>query len=304
MFDWAKLRNPVLAYPDWSIKDASMLYEGGTFYLFFSAFYHDRDMLRSHVVEVTTTDFVTFSAPVFNWSGEESGWYGLCSPDIKTTSDGYVLTYNSWGDTPNRPNQLLYATSHDLRAWDAHKDLASNLTTGKRVIDAAIAEAENACFLIYKDAKHQPQIAQASGIDAATWTHVGQAVCLPRDGSVQVRGHENYEFLRIDGQWRLISTNFPPHLTWLYTMHDDGTQPEHWLDWRDGYPLDIPEEGFNTKDAHNAGFVADWRAHDGYFYLLYAGNTEVESYARRGHNCLGLARSRDLLHWTVPGDGA
>ncbi|HEV2500996.1 MAG TPA: hypothetical protein VGY31_15610, partial [Terriglobia bacterium] len=47
--DWASLRNPVLAYPHWSIKDAAMAYRDGVFYIFFSAFYEDHGRVRSHV---------------------------------------------------------------------------------------------------------------------------------------------------------------------------------------------------------------------------------------------------------------
>ena len=36
--DWQGLSNPVLFYPDWSIKDVAMAYRRGTFYVFFSAF--------------------------------------------------------------------------------------------------------------------------------------------------------------------------------------------------------------------------------------------------------------------------
>ena len=41
--DWSGLKNPVLSYPNWSVKDSAMEYRNGTFYVFFSAFYPDRD---------------------------------------------------------------------------------------------------------------------------------------------------------------------------------------------------------------------------------------------------------------------
>src|SRR4051812_2944642 len=74
--DWKGLANPVLSYPNWSVKDAAMAYRDGTFYVFFSAFYPDRGQVRSHVVEVSTTDFKHFSEPIFNFDGEEEGWIG------------------------------------------------------------------------------------------------------------------------------------------------------------------------------------------------------------------------------------
>jgi hypothetical protein len=55
--DWASLKNPVLSYPNWSVKDAAMAYRKGIFYVFFSAFYPERGQVRCHVVEVSTPDF-------------------------------------------------------------------------------------------------------------------------------------------------------------------------------------------------------------------------------------------------------
>ena len=54
--DWNGLKNPVLSYPNWSVKDTAMAYRNGTFYIFFSAFYPERGQVRSHVVEVSTRD--------------------------------------------------------------------------------------------------------------------------------------------------------------------------------------------------------------------------------------------------------
>src|SRR5580698_1199980 len=121
--DWAKLRNPVLSYPNWSIKDTAMAYRDGTFYVFFSAFYPERGQVRSHVVEVSTKDFAHFSDPIFNFDGEEEGWIGMCSPDVQQLYGKYVMTFNSWGDKPGKPNLLFYMTSDDLVHWTPRKPL-------------------------------------------------------------------------------------------------------------------------------------------------------------------------------------
>jgi hypothetical protein len=102
--DWNDLKNPVLSYPNWSVKDSAMAYRNGTFYVFFSAFYPDRGQVRSHVVEVSTPDFKHYSEPIFNFDGEEDGWIGMCSPDIQRLNGTYVMTFNSWGDKPGKPN--------------------------------------------------------------------------------------------------------------------------------------------------------------------------------------------------------
>jgi hypothetical protein len=80
--DWARLKNPVHEHVGWSGKDACMVYHDREFFLFYLAFYHDDGRERSHVVCVKTRDFVTYSGPLFNWSGKDGGWIGLCSPNI------------------------------------------------------------------------------------------------------------------------------------------------------------------------------------------------------------------------------
>src|SRR5580700_1464189 len=79
--DWKSLSNPVLSYPDWSIKDSAMAYRDHTYYVFFSAFYPKEGETISHVVEVSTPDFKHFSEPILNFDGKEDGWIGMCSPD-------------------------------------------------------------------------------------------------------------------------------------------------------------------------------------------------------------------------------
>jgi hypothetical protein len=114
---WKSLHNPVLSYPNWSIKDSAMAHRDGVFYVFFSAFYEDRGQVRSHVVEVSTRDFKTYSQPIFNFDGEEDGWLGMCSPDVQHIGNQYVMTFNSWGDKPGKLNALFYKTSSDLTHW-------------------------------------------------------------------------------------------------------------------------------------------------------------------------------------------
>ncbi|MEJ2151262.1 MAG: hypothetical protein P8Z40_17610, partial [Chloroflexota bacterium] len=73
----------------------------------------------------------------------------------------------------------------------------------------------------------------------------------------------------------------------------------------------IPEEAFNTVDRDNAAALCDWRARNGYFYLIYAGKNEERRDAfrgtashrpwPRGWNKLALARSRDLVRWYPAG---
>jgi hypothetical protein len=49
------------------------------------------------------------------------------------------MSFNSWGDLPDRPNQLFYTRSRNLFDWTKPKPLAAAMTKGERAIDAAVA---------------------------------------------------------------------------------------------------------------------------------------------------------------------
>lgn len=303
--DWVKLKNPVLSYPDWSIKDAAMAYRTGTFYVFFSAFYPAKGDTRSHVVEVSTHDFVHYSSPIFNFDGEEDGWLGMCSPDVQFLYGQYVMTFNSWGYKPGKPDQLFYETSNDLIHWSKRKTLALNLTqsdTDQHVIDAALAGGDGGYYLVYKEQipgqqKH-PRLAFARSLDGPfAFAGNGNVELTMADGHDNGLIHENYEFIPTDNRWYMLTTDYVPQAPYLYTL-EPGT---NWLRWGHGYTLAIPHESFNTNNIANAAALYDWRKYDGFYYLIYAGRTEGDTFARRGWNQIGLARSKDLVHWSVPG---
>jgi hypothetical protein len=66
----------------------------------------------------------------------------------------------------------------------------------------------------------------------------------------------------------------------------------HWLTWTRGYTFDLPHEKFNAESIANAAALYDWRKYDGYYYLIYAGRSEGQAYAKRGWNQIALARSK------------
>jgi hypothetical protein len=313
--DWANLKNPVLSYPDWSVKDAAMAYRTGTFYVFFSAFYSDHGQLRSHVVEVSTKDFRHYSEPIFDFDGEEDGWIGMCSPDVQLLHGHYVVTFNSWGDKPGKPNELFYMTSDDLVHWKPRRPLGLNLTQvgNQRVIDAALAEADGGYYLVYKEQTpgihSRPRIAFSTSLDAPFhYAEDGVAALLMKDSKDNGFFHENFEFFHTKGQWYMLTTDYfhnqqnplkyDVQAPYLYALEAGS----HWQKWSRGYTFDIPQEKFNLDSIANAAALYDWRKYDGYYYLIYAGRNEGQTYARRGWNQIALARSKDLLHWSIPGD--
>jgi hypothetical protein len=299
--DWQSLSNPVLSYPNWSIKDSAMAYRDGTLYVFFSAFYSERGQVRSHVVEVSTRDFKHFSEPIFNFDGEEEGWIGMCSPDVQRLGGKYVMTFNSWGDKPGKPNLLFYMTSEDLVHWSQRQTLAANLTQDKRVIDAALAEADGGYYLIWKEGTQghmKPRIAFAAALDQPfKFVGDGFPALLMADGKDDGLTHENYEFVHTQDKWFLLTTDYNPEGPYLYQL-DPGSG---WLKWTQGYRLQTPKEKFNTDHRDNAAALYDWRQYDGYYYLIYGGRTEGKTFAGRGWNQLGLSRSKDLIHWSAAG---
>jgi hypothetical protein len=307
--DWQRLRNPVLGYDHWSIKDACMTWRDGLFHVFFSAF----DEKRSAVAAVTTPDFLSFTPPVILADGRDTGCIGMCSPDLTQQGHRYVLTLNSWGDDPARPNRLFYMESSDLTRWSTPCPLAPELTNGNRAIDAALAREGDRWFLAYKGPDWRTtRLATATAV-GGPWSFVGGGLpqLLMADGRPNGLTHENYQFLKLDGRWRLLCTDYSPHHAHLYAAAGAGRRASDWLQWTEGRRLDVPAEPFNGVDVDNAASMFDARDLDGFLYLLYAGKGEERrgefngtASAKpwpRGWNRLALARSRDGLRWTVPG---
>jgi hypothetical protein len=56
-----------------------------------------------------------------------------------------------------------------------------------------------------------------------------------------------------------------------------------------------------TYEHANSVFLCDAQASDGYYYATYAGSDELTAFGGWGHAEIGIARSRDLVHWQVPG---
>src|SRR5580704_15597838 len=53
---WATLHNPILQVAGWATKDVAVVYEGGVYYFYYSAFFPDTGMERCHVAMSTSPD--------------------------------------------------------------------------------------------------------------------------------------------------------------------------------------------------------------------------------------------------------
>ena len=294
--NWGELRNPVLRYPDRSIKDFAMAEHQGLFHFFFSSFHASGGQVRSHLSKVTTTDFLHFSDPVELFDATDDGWIGYCSPDLFRDGDCYCLTFNSWGDLEDRPNQLFCCTSKDLERWSDIHPLAPELTD-QRAIDAAAVRSDERIFLIWKEGQI-PKLAVSDAIDG-NFRIIGYPQFMTRDGSDHNR-YENYHFERIDDQWRLLVTSMADdHQPYLFTMAGNPAEELNWLYWKDGVRIDLPRGDYNSESRANGAVLFDRRHLDGYLYLLFAGSplTHRGEFLGRGWNALCLARSSDLQSW-------
>jgi predicted GH43/DUF377 family glycosyl hydrolase len=301
LLDWEHLQNPVYSHEGWATKDGCMAYREGVFYLFFSAFYADEgprstSSIRSHVAAVSTRDFRDFT-PLFNWRGTEggeTGWHGMCSPNLTQVGQTYYLTYNGWhGNVSGENNKLFFAVSTDLVHWSYHHRLAANLLRREtRAIDAAVAHHDGRYYLVYKEGQ-TPKIAAGEAMAADGWRPLG---------TLNLGWFENSQLLSLDGRWHLVATarTGSIHAPLIARMVRDGSADAHWMEWQVFHRPRIPQETWNSQQAANAAFLADWRGEHGHFYLLYSGRTEARSFAGRGDEKLGLARSPDLTHWLVP----
>jgi hypothetical protein len=143
-----------------------------------------------------------------------------------------------------------------------------------------------------------------SGQPQGPWVLVGRPDITVDGGTV-----ENGEFVRVAGRWRLMATSDNLDQPWLFTLSGDPDRPEGWLHWTDAYPLDVPGQAFDSgpgisslgyEHANSAYLCATGPGPGAEVYLFYAGSSELTQFDGWGHAAIGVARSRDLVHWQVP----
>ena len=309
---WSTLRNPILSYPDTAAKDVAVRLAGGRWHLFFSSVANAANGAVHWSIGTTSSSDLRDWSPLALWP-DQRATEGLASPDIVRAPDGrYVVTYQSNPGDVGGAAKLYYRTSRDLAHWSDAKPLARALHPGAddRMIDAALAYVGTGVVLAYKYGLADGSERQAfeiafspSGSLDGPWTLVGRP-------SVSVFGDtlENYEFVRLDGRWHLVATSNTLDRPYLATLDGPPSDPQSWLHWIDGRVLNIPAEAWNsapglsgvTHEVANAIYLFDGRAIDGHEYVFYAGSPELTAFGTWGHAAIGIARSTDLVHWSVP----
>jgi len=311
---WSALRNPILSYPDAGAKDEALIWAGGRWHMLFSYMTHDRTDpggVRWNIATATSKNLAGWSAPS-PWPAQ-AGVVGVASPDIVRSPSGmYVVTYQSnAGPTTRTQDKIFYRTSSDLVHWSAPHPLARNLAPAPadRQIDAAVAFTGHGLILGFKAStgssspQHFEIASSPSGSLGGPWSLVG-----PPDISIYGSTVENYEFVRAEGSWQLIATTNNLTQPWIFKLTGDPTAPSGWLDWSAGRELVVPSQSWNSGpgltgvgyEHANSAFLCNARSTDGYYYLLYAGSTELTQFGGWGHARIGIARSTDLVHWEAP----
>jgi hypothetical protein len=310
VIDWSRLRNPILSYPDAAVKDQALLWAGGQWHMLFSYVTNDTPVPgQEHwgIATAESADLLHWSAPA-PWTDQPGG---MASPDVVRAPTGtFVATYDSPpGESGTVQAKLFYRTSTDLVAWSAPQPLAPDLHPAptERMIDPALAWTGNGLILAYKmGTTSQTQAFEIawskSGSLAGPWVVIGQP-------SIRVYGDtfENYELVSVNGRWRLVATSNSFDQPWMYSLSGDPKTPTSWLHWVDGRQLHLAAEVWNTGSGTssvnyehaNSAYLCENLA-DGYDYLTYAGSSELTRFGGWGHAKIGVARSRDLVHWTVP----
>ena len=290
LLDWAALRNPILESASRLYKDPAVVYHDGWFYVFTHENHRSRDLRTFEPLPTTG------SQPDVTWSG--SGW-------IMAQNGGPQPGWKEGSAAPRLRRSL------DLLTWSAAGPLLPGIPE-ERNIDPAIAWEGGFAYIAFKREQtlHVTRVAEADlGTDRYEPIQRGSAGGLFA---------EQFQLIKLDGVWHMVATSYRynlldmiqlglhpytgNHHPFLYTKRDAGADLSAWTTWEGRRELLIPRERWNRAMHANGGHLVDRRAVDGYYYLFYAGSEDHDSFDRRGHDKIGVARSRDLVRWVVPGD--
>jgi len=305
---WASLRNPVVDRPDRMQKDQAVVLNKGRLNVFASTRLEDLDQeapgFADRVSFLQTRDlkrFKTFKAPELGVAA---------SPDVvRNPAGGWVMVYQSPG--AGGVLRLHVATTADLVHWTQGVELMPDVFPGERVIDGALAYESGHWYVGLKRA-------QAFYVTRSLGPALDGRWETPVAADAACGFTENYQFLKIDGHWRMIATGrdvreYGPedldyneytsnHAPFIYSMAGRGDSLADWTRWVGKRRLEIPTEQWNTVAQANSASLLDAEPLDGWYYLFYAGSNDSESFQRRGHAKIGVARSRNLVDWVLPGD--
>lgn len=294
---WKKLHNPILEFDDHMIKDQTLRLIDGEWHLFYSErFEAPTPGGTGHAVSTDLT----------SWTTTEKLFPEQGSPDITRDADGrYIITAQRNDPAGGEINQLVYQAATDPNdAWSPPAQLVAGEFTTERIIDAGLAHTKYGLFLLFKRGLHEDVIQPIALAHSPSGSLDGPWEIL---GEPSLTFAENFQFLVINGVWHVLTTKIPVHVPTLYKLVGDPSDPQSWLNWKEAGKFEIPQEAWNTgrtagitHETANSAHLCDARALDGYWYLTFAGSTELETFEGRGHAMIGIARSKNLKKWEVP----
>ena len=313
---WATLHNPIERDPAAGVKDQALVWTRGRWHMLFSIVTNDVPTPGDEhwdIATATSPDLVHWSQPS-SWPAQP-GVVGVGSPDVvRSPSGSFVATYDSGpGEIGGGQSKLYYRTSPDLVRWSAPHPLARSLhpTPGDRMIDPALAWTGHGLILGYKagtvsgtTSQHFEVAWSPSGSLDGPWTFVGRPDIVVYGDTV-----ENLEFIAVRGRWRLVATSNTFDQPWMFDLSGDPSVPSSWLHWTHATMLSIPGQAWDSGrglssvgfEHANSVFLCDATATDGYYYATYSGSDELSHFGGWGHAEIGIARSKDLVHWRIPG---
>jgi hypothetical protein len=301
------LRNPIVRSADHALKDPALVAVNGRWVAAFSTVDAEG---RWRIGIEHSPDLVTWSSMTF--MTHDCAVDGEASPDVVRAPDGqFVITYQSFvHDVDGGLAKLYYRTTADFIHFSPPHFLLRPLFGGRsdRLIDAALAWTPAGLVLGFKtgdtDATQSFEVARSTtGSLDGPWQLVG----IP---DIRVFGDtiENGQFIEIDGRWKLVATSNRWDRPFVFDLVGDARHPGGWLRWSAGRQLNVAHEPWNrgagmtgsTYEHANGAYLVDHRSRDGWFYLVYEDAPEMSRFGGEGHGVLAVARSTDLVRWSVP----
>jgi len=322
MIAWSKLQNPVISFRYISLKDQCMTFDQkqDLFYILSSISFRNttKQKDRNSLVFVTK-DFLNIR-PV------EIPYYGS-SPDISFVphfqKDLFYITFQSRYFHPNPRIDKVYKLICDLfrirqiyinkrtdldLCYDPISRDFSMATFWKwipsRTIDGSLLFLEPKFYLVFKRWQ-RPYISTSYFL--ISWSKP-QKLNLSIEGRTNQWG-ENFQLLRSKERIFLVATVRKPGIK-ITNPYTDNLWPaigekeikefhKDPLSWNLRF-IDIPKESWNQNLVANTISIYDHSRVDGFYYALYSGGNDTESFLGRGHNSIGIARSQDLVTWKTP----
>jgi len=222
--------------------------------------------------------------------GEPGAWDAVdaLNPSV-VRRDG--LLYNFYSGFDGRTWHTGLATSADGLRWEKQgKVLSPDPPTweGDYIAANGSAPLVNDQFLYWYQAGRTPSIGLASSADGRRWSKQPAPVLRPGPrGSFDERGVADPYVLRVGAFFYMfyLGQDRAARQRLGVARSSDG------IAWSKLYSNPVLEPGpAGAFDENGLGEPAVWASH-GYYWMLYAGRDRAEN--RR----LGLARSRDGIHW-------